>query len=128
MGLGAFFNTTDQFAVNYSIWKNLYNLWAGLNGADGDGCSRTFGGRADDVAAVTEGDAILHQNPFRDCASISLGGSGTTQITLPDAAWVFTHESGHFLHGLGDEYIGGGNASVSDPANIYGSKNSCEFK
>lgn len=123
---GAFFNSTDRFANTYSFWKHEFNLWAGPAGADGEGCSRTFSAPASTVAAVTDGDTILHRNPFRDCASIALGGSGTTQTTLADAAWVFTHESGHFLHGLGDEYVGGGNASVSDPANIYASLRACQ--
>ena len=78
------------------------------------------------MAGATDGEAILHRNTFRDCAAIALGSSGTTQTTAADAGWVFTHESGHFLHGLGDEYVGGGNASVSDPANIYASKAACE--
>jgi hypothetical protein len=123
---GAFFNTTDQFASDYTVWKNLFNLWAGPAGADAQDCSRTIGGSAATVAAVTDGEAILHQNAFRDCAAITLGGSGSTQTTLTDAAWVFVHESGHFLHGLGDEYVGGGNASVSDPNNIYASQSSCK--
>ena len=124
--LGAFFNTSAQFAASYTLWKNLFNVWAGPAGADGEGCSRSFTGGAATIAGVTDGEAILHQNAFRDCAAIALGGGGTTQTTLSDAAWVFTHESGHFLHGLGDEYVGGGNAAVSDPANIYGSKSACE--
>lgn len=126
VALGAFFNTTDQFAQNYTFWKNIFNLWAGPAGADGNGCSRSFTGSASTIAGVTDGDVILHQDAFRDCAAIALGGAGTTQTTLGDAAWVFTHESGHFIHGLGDEYVGGGNSSVSDPNNIYGSKASCE--
>jgi hypothetical protein len=123
---GAFFNTTDQFASDYTVWKNLFNLWAGPAGADAQDCSRTIGGSAATVAGVTDGQAILHQNAFRDCADLALGGKGSTQTTLTDAAWVFVHESGHFLHGLGDEYVGGGNASVSDPANIYSSESSCK--
>lgn len=126
IALGAFFNSTNQFAENYGLWKNLYNLWAGPAGADGEGCTRSFTGDAATIAGITDGEAILHQNAFRDCAAIALGGSGTTETGLADAAWVFTHESGHFLHGLGDEYVGGGNASVSDPDNIYGSQASCQ--
>jgi hypothetical protein len=123
---GAYFNSTDQFAVQYTAWKNLYNFWAGPDGADAQDCTRNFTGSAATVAGATDGDAILHRNPFRDCASIALGGSGSTETTLSDAAWTFTHESGHFLHGLGDEYVGGGNASVSDPPNIYSSQSSCQ--
>jgi hypothetical protein len=123
---GAFFNTTDQFSKTYSFWKHTFNFWAGPAGADGEGCSRSFSGAAATIVGVTDGDTILHRNPFRDCAAIALGGGGTTETTLSDAAWVFTHESGHFLHGLGDEYVGGGNASVSDPPNIYSSQASCQ--
>ena len=126
IAMGSFFSTTNTFSQNYTVFRANYNLWAGPFGADGEGCSRSFTGAASNVAGVTEGDAILHQNAFRDCASISLGGGGTTEVGLGDAAWVFTHESGHFLHGLGDEYVGGGNASVSDPDNIYGSQSACQ--
>jgi hypothetical protein len=124
--LGAYFNSTDQFANTYTLWKNLFNFWAGPEGADAQDCTRNFTGAAATIAGVTDGDVILHQNPFRDCASIALGGSGSTQTTLTDAPWVFTHESGHYLHGLGDEYVGGGNASVSDPPNIYASQAACQ--
>lgn len=126
IALGAFYNTTNDFAKSYTLWKNLFNLWAGPAGADAEGCTRTFSGSAATVAGVTDGDTILHQNAFRDCASISIPSSGSTQTTLMDAAWVFTHESGHFLNGLGDEYVGGGNTSASDPPNTYSSKASCE--
>ena len=126
IALGSFFSTTNAFSQNYTVLRANYNLWAGPFGADGEGCSRSFTGAASSVAGATEGDAILHQNAFRDCASISLGGAGTTEVGLGDAAWVFVHESGHFLHGLGDEYVGGGNASVSDPANIYSSQSACQ--
>jgi len=126
VALGAFFSTANQFSKNYSVWTNVYNLWAGPTGADGNGCTHTFSGGAGTISAVTDGDVILHQNAFRDCADIALGGGGTTQTTLSDASWVFTHESGHFLHGLGDEYVGGGNSSVSDPPNIYNSQAACQ--
>jgi hypothetical protein len=124
--LGAHFNGNDQFSNSYRLWKNVFNFWAGPDGADAQGCARSFSGSAATVAAATDGDAILHSLAFRDCATIALGGSGSTQTTLGDAPWVFTHESGHFLHGLGDEYVGGGNSSVSDPANIYSSEAACQ--
>ncbi len=126
IALGAFFNGSAQFSNSYRLWKNIFNLWAGPDGADAQDCSRTFSGSAASVAAVTEGDTILHNLAFRDCAALGLGGSGSTQTSLADAPWVFTHESGHFLHGLGDEYVGGGNASVSDPNNIYSSQAACQ--
>ncbi len=126
IALDAYFDTSRAFSRTYTEDNVRFDLWAGPAGADGEGCTRTFTGWAATLAGATDGEAILHRNAFRDCAAIALGGSGTTQTTVADAAWVFTHESGHFLHGLGDEYTGGGNASVSDPASIYASRAACE--
>lgn len=124
---GAFFDGTDQFSSFYRVFKHNFNLWAGPAGGNGeDGCVRSLGGAASTVSGAVDGKAIIHQNAFRDCADIALGGLGTTQSTLTDAAWVFTHESGHFLHGLGDEYDGGGNGNVSDPPNTWNSQASCQ--
>lgn len=124
---GAFFDGTDQFSTFYRVYKHNFNLWAGPAGGNGeDGCVRSLSGAASTVSGAVDGKAIIHQNAFRDCADIALGGLGTSQSTLTDAAWVFTHESGHFLHGLGDEYQGGGNSNVSDPANTWSSKASCQ--
>jgi hypothetical protein len=39
---------------------------------------------------------------------------------------IFVHESGHFLHGQGDEYPGGGHAIAGDCANIFPSQAACE--
>jgi hypothetical protein len=122
-----FFTDTNQFSVWTRTWKNLFNLWAGPTGADGNGCTRTFNAPASNVIAAFDGTAILHRDAFRDCASISLGGgSGTTQTTLGDASWVLLHEAGHFLFGLGDEYDGGGNASISNPKNVMSSQAICQ--
>ena len=125
--LPLFYTDTNQFSAWTRTWKNVFNLWAGPNGANGEGCMRTFNAPASTVMSVFDGTAILHRNAFRDCASISLGGgSGTTQTNLPDASWVLLHEAGHFLFGLGDEYVGGGNASISSPRNVYGSEATCQ--
>jgi hypothetical protein len=122
-----FYTDTNAFSTWTRVWRNVFNVWAGPTGADGEGCSRTFSGAASTVKAAFDGTAILHRNDFRDCASISLGGgAGTTQTTLGDATWVLLHEAGHFLFGLGDEYVGGGNFSISQPLNVYASKASCE--
>lgn len=124
---GSFFDGSDLFSNFYRFWKNEFNLWAGPAGGDGeDNCVRGLGGSAATVASALDGKAIVHQNNFRDCSDIALGGLGTSQSTLTDAAWVFTHESGHFLHGLGDEYQGGGNGNTSDPANTWTSKAACQ--
>ncbi len=122
-----FYTDTNAFSTWNRTWKNIFNLWAGPTGADGNGCTRTFSGAAATVRAAFDGTSILHRDTFRDCASISLGGgAGTSQTNLTDATWVFLHESGHYLFGLGDEYVGGGNFSISSPLNIYASKASCE--
>jgi hypothetical protein len=127
VALGSFFNGTDQFSNFYRLWKNQFNLWAGPTGGDGeDKCVRSLSGSAATVGGAVDGKAIVHQNAFRDCSDIAAGGVGTVQSTLTDAAWVFTHESGHFLNGLGDEYQGGGNGSVSDPPNTWSSRAACQ--
>ena len=91
VALPLFYTDTNQFSTWPRLWKNLFNLWAGPAGADGEGCTRTFTTPASTVMTVFDGTAILHRNAFRDCASISLcGGSGTNQTTLGDASWVLT--------------------------------------
>lgn len=125
--LALFYTDTNPFSAWTRAWKNVFNIWAGPTGADGNGCSRSFAAPASNVIAAFDGTAILHRDAFRDCASISLGGgAGTAQTTLGDAAWVLLHEAGHFLFGLGDEYVGGGNSSISTPKNVFASKASCE--
>lgn len=127
ISLGSFFNDTNQFSNYYRFWKNVFNLWAGPAGGNGeDGCVRGLAGAAATVSSAVDGKAIVHQAAFRDCSDIAQGGLGTSQSTLSDAAWVFTHESGHFLHGLGDEYQGGGNGAASDPVNTWSSQSACQ--
>jgi hypothetical protein len=127
MVLALHYTDTNQFSTWTRTWKNVFNLWAGPTGADAEGCTRTFAAPASTVRAAFDGTAILHRNDFRDCASISLGGgAGSSQTNLSDASWVLLHESGHFLFGLGDEYVGGGNSSISNPRNVVGSQASCQ--
>lgn len=125
--LALLYTDTHSYSAWTRTWKNVFNIWAGPSGADGEGCSRTFSGAAATVRSAFDGSAILHRNAFRDCASISLGGgAGTTQTNLSDAPWVLLHEAGHFMFGLGDEYDGGGNVSISTPKNVFGTKAECE--
>lgn len=127
MVLALFYTDTNPFSTWTRTWKNVFNVWAGPTGANAEGCTRTFGTPASTVGAAFDGTAILHRNDFRDCASISLGGgSGSAQTNLADASWVLLHESGHFLFGLGDEYVGGGNSSISNPRNVVGSQANCQ--
>lgn len=127
MVLTLFYTDTNSYSSWTRTWKNIFNIWAGPTGADGQDCTRTFAAPASAVRAAFDGTTILHRDAFRDCASISLGGgAGTTQTNLGDAAWVMLHEAGHFLFGLGDEYVGGGNSSISTPRNVYSSTATCE--
>lgn len=127
MILPLFHADANAYSTMTRAYRNVFNIWAGPAGADGEGCTRTFASPASTVRGAFDGTAILHRNDFRDCASISLGGgAGTTQTNLDDAAWVLLHEAGHFLFGLGDEYVGGGNSAVSTPRNVLGSKANCE--
>jgi len=126
--LSLFYTDTNQFSAWTRTWKNLFNIWAGPIGADGEGCTRTFNNPAATVRGAFDGTAILHRNAFRDCASLTRGGggAGTTETGLADATWVLMHEAGHFLFGLGDEYVGGGNSAVSLPKNVYGTQSTCQ--
>lgn len=134
LALAAYFNTGAGFSQFYSFWRSNFNLWAAPQGADaqaapagGTNCVRNFTGFASNVAGMTDGEAILHTANFRDCASISLGGSGTVWTGIASPAFRFMHESGHFLHGLGDEYCcNGGYFSASNPRNIDTSKANCD--
>jgi hypothetical protein len=116
----------DTFADTYTGNRHLFNLWAGPFGANAEGCSRNFSGDALLVSAVMDGSAILHEKTFRDCASISLGGAGSTDATASDPAWLLTHESGHFLFGLSDEYAGGGYDPTQSCRNAYESQTACQ--
>jgi hypothetical protein len=124
---GVFFNSGQEFAQTYTLFRETHNLWAGPFGADAEGCSRSFNAQVTPVSAAMDGRAIVHRNDFRDCASISLGGSGSVFATAGDADWILVHESGHFLHGQGDEYCcDGGYGTSGSCKNVFGSQSACE--
>jgi hypothetical protein len=133
LALEVFHNGTTQTTQFTRTVRNIFNLWAGPTGAsagrpnDDAPCFRNINAPASTVRAAFDGTTIMHRNAFRDCANISMGGgSGTIQTTLSDAGYVFVHEAGHFLFGLGDEYVGGGNSSVSSPRNVLNSQSACQ--
>ena len=128
IALGAHFTTATPFSQFYTVFRGgMFNLWAGPPGANAEGCSRSFSGFAQNVAGATDAEAIVHRNEFRDCAAIAMGGSGSVWSGAGDAPWVYTHESGHFIQGLGDEYCcDGGYAAVSTPRNIFNSQAACQ--
>jgi hypothetical protein len=127
IALGVFFNPGQPFASTYTLFRPHVNLWAAPFGADAQGCSRSFNTLVTPLAAVTDGEAIVHKNNFRDCASIALGGSGSVYAKAGDADWIFVHESGHFLHGQGDEYCcDGGYGTSGGCANVFSSEAACQ--
>ena len=125
---GAFFNTTDLFANRYTSDRQFFNLWAGPFGADAQGCTRSFTGDAVWVSAIMDGSAIVHRISFRDCGSITAGGGGAGSVdaTATDPSWLLVHESGHFLFGLSDEYVGGGYDATMPCNNVYQSQQACQ--
>lgn len=123
------FYTDTRPSTNFTrTWRNIYNLWAGPRGADGEGCTRNFNQQTNAIRAALDGVAIVHRNAFRDCATLTRGGggAGTVESTQSNVLQLLVHESGHFLFGLGDEYSGGGNSAVSLPKNVLGSQSSCQ--
>lgn len=128
-----FFNTApaQDFARLYGIFKHSFNLFAapvGAHSTDPDaGCKRTFDSLTRPIAAVMDGDTVVHNVPFRDCASLALGGGGSVSGADSTADWTFVHESGHFLHGQGDEYCcDGGYGFVGDCGNVFKSLAACQ--
>lgn len=123
---GAFFN--DQpFADLYSRNLRRFNLWAAPFGTDAERCSRTYSASVAPIRAAMDGGAIIHSVAFRDCAAIAEGGSGSVDATVSDSDWLLVHESGHFLHGQGDEYCcDGGYGTAGTCQNVFASEAACE--
>jgi len=136
--LNAHFNFTNGFAQYYSSYQKVFDLWAGPDGADGfdtPKCDTSFPPPAAAIAAITDGDVVLHSAFFRDCGSF-LGwgtvftGNMTATGALNFPALVYMHESGHFLHKLSDEYVncktGAPYKSESTPKNVFDSEDDCK--
>jgi hypothetical protein len=132
MLLAAYFDVARPFSQEYSFFLGSFDLWAGPPGADagagtgGESCTFDFTGFAAEVTNLTRGQAILHTTQFRDCGNIQLGGTGTVWTGASSPALRYIHESGHFLHGLSDEYCcDGGYFTVATPPNIHASESDC---
>lgn len=123
-------NAVPAFASDYQLWRRQFSYWAGPAGAMGaqDDCWRSFSSWAVAARAVTDGQAVVHKTRFRDCAVFGPGGWGTVWGSVYNSSYIFTHESGHFLHCMGDEYAQEGynvHTSCSDPPNTYQSQQEC---
>jgi hypothetical protein len=125
---GSFFNMGQDFSSTYSSFKSDVNLWVGPFGADQVGCSkRLWDVSLTPIISNMDGRVILHKEKFRDCSTVGLGGSGSVYAKAANADWLFTHESGHFLHGQGDEYCcDGGYWTTGRCANVFPTKAACQ--
>lgn len=130
----AFFDTVQPNSRLYSQFREVHNLWAAPFGANAQGSESgcpdlLFTDEVMPIEAAMDGGAIFHRNEFRDCASISLGSpsAGSVWSGADDAAYILVHESGHFLHGQGDEYCcDGGYSTAGNCRNVFGSLADCQ--
>ncbi|WKB52793.1 hypothetical protein [Eleftheria terrae] len=102
-----------------------FNLWTSPPGAEAQGCVRRFQAGAAQVAAVLDGQAILHRGRFDDCAAMALGGAGSVWTGDDHSAGRLLHQGAHFLFALQEvegcdeaapETAGGGHASDKHPS------------
>lgn len=118
---------TSPFAKSYADARERFNVWVGPTGAGVvAGCIRKFLGDATGMDQVLTGAVILHREAIGDCADVHLQGSGSVNGVSMGSDYLFVHESGHFLHALGDEYPGGGHWTGDKCRNLFQSKAECE--
>lgn len=107
-----FFRRAEPIAENFFEKRHVFNFWLAPRGAS-IGNRRDFPRRfRETLMSVLDGSVILHEDQSHsDSSTISYGGEGSayapSDLNLANP-WIFVHESGHFLFGLGDEYCGGG--------------------
>jgi hypothetical protein len=125
-------STDHTFAALTNLFRGQFNVWAAPFGADSQAANTLPGTDLTAMAAVADGNVILHLTAFRDWGTCSLGGIGTTGWNSTSGAYgsaqTFLHESGHFLHGLGDEYCcdGGYYTKVAQYPNLFASETACK--
>lgn len=120
-----------RFARLYAKNRARFNLWAfPHSGAQPDlvDCNHSFDLPALALDTLADGSAILHLQGERDCSFIGTGASGTVDVRAghQKEAWLFVHESGHFMFGLADEYGDGEQVPLSDPPNTFATEDDCE--
>jgi hypothetical protein len=112
--------------ADYFFWKQQFSYWVGPIGADAEYCSLTTTGWVWAALAVTDGQAIVHRNPFAG-PECSLGqGWGTVYANAYNPFIIYAHESGHFLFCMGDEYPGADPVACSHPANTFLTLEACQ--
>lgn len=120
---GAFFAAKPATKI-FVRSRHEFNLWLGPPGSDAEDCWRTFPPKVLSMLQGFDGNVVLHQKFFNDCAEIKEGGSGSTYAGRPS---ILVHESGHFLFGLADEYDCGGTYEPLDKCkNVWNSELECK--
>jgi len=148
----AFFNDADNFAQTYSGTIAVFNLWAGPDGAQvtphiagaipndpANSCDTplfmfpSIGSGLLSASAVITANAVLHIADCRDNSGVKSYHQFKTTVeghssgVVGDSGWVLTHESGHLIYGLADEYgCDGGYPKVSTPHNVFSSEADCK--
>ncbi|MEK7764204.1 MAG: hypothetical protein AAB433_21740 [Nitrospirota bacterium] len=145
---GAFLNAGQSFSKLYTQNRNFVNLWAGPFGIFSNGCNgfdpvpqyrNTDIQALIPIVALMDGKALFDRGRNNiTCSNIENPGgwavmdvavvnnSGRTKAGY-EPAHLFIHESGHFVHGFGDEYPGGGNYAKNLCANVFSTKSLCEI-
>lgn len=122
----SFFSDSGLYKTYYQR-QNIFNLWIAWSPIDLGNCKKEFIILEKKFPyPIFDGRVVIHQSgAFRDCATISLGGSGTAFAYEPS---IFVHESAHFLFGLADEYpCGGGYSAHMECRNVWSSEGECKI-
>jgi len=134
----AFFNydPNNTFGKVYTANRHHFNLWTAPFGVNASHSMKvSYDSVVKPIHALMDGSVIVHLREGwtwndSDWGTISSGGgTGTTASPklIGGAAAIFTHESGHFLHKLSDEYCcHGGYLPYPTTINVFKSKSDCE--
>jgi hypothetical protein len=114
----------NSYLADELLGANIYrfNFWYFKDtGTTGELCINNPPSSYYTDAAFADSGAIIHTDPFRDCAT---GGVFSSE---PTSYRTFVHESGHAVFGLADEYCCDGGYWQPDPwPNLYISLINCE--
>lgn len=113
----------NSYLADELIGANIYrfNFWYFKDTGTTDSCNNNPPSSYFTDAAFADSGAIIHADPFRDCAT---GGVFSSE---PTSYRTFVHESGHAIFGLADEYCCDGGYWQPDPwPNLYTSLGNCQ--
>ena len=121
-------DATDKVQNKYGaqdlIRTNLdkFNFWLYKKPGSAAGCGTVHADAASDMS-FRDDDVVLHETNLQDCTNAGLSHFSAEGSTTK----AFLHESGHGVFGLGDEYDGPTNYSItqSPEPNIFSSEALC---